>query len=244
MTSPFDTVNRNETVISLAESTIGASQAYRIVYANALYCIFMFLVPLGALLLLNAELIREVTRARRRRRVLLGERLPRHHGHRAFRAGSISGGEDDITLTLVVVVVVFVVCQTPALATQILINVYSKEDRECPTPFFFYERLSDLLVVFNSAINFVIYCFCSRRFRQAFKCLFFNRRRSASGASLGAGIIVRIEGASDCGVLNGGDRQIRSRSVCSSLSPDLNNRAHQLRTRSLTDDVVANETFL
>jgi len=37
----------------------------------------------------------------------------------------------------------------------------------CPSPFFFYERVSDLLVVTNSSVNFVIYCLCSRRFRAA-----------------------------------------------------------------------------
>ena len=31
--------------------------------------------------------------------------------------------------------------------------------------YFFYVRVSDLLIVANSSLNFVIYCFCSRRFR-------------------------------------------------------------------------------
>lgn len=74
--------------------------------------------------------------------------------------------EDDITRMLIVVVLVFVVCQTPALVTQLLIVLLSHDAKACPSPFFFYERLSDLLVVANSAVNFIIYCFCSATFRQ------------------------------------------------------------------------------
>jgi len=74
--------------------------------------------------------------------------------------------EDDITRMLVVVVLVFVVCQTPALVTQLLIVLLSADAKACPQPFFFYERLSDLLVVANSSVNFIIYCFCSGTFRE------------------------------------------------------------------------------
>jgi hypothetical protein len=139
-------------------------RVYQIVYVNTLYFIVMFFVPLTALVILNAQLIHELRLARRRREELLG-------GARR-RASSLKGGigggassEEDITLTLIVVVVVFVVCQTPALVTQTLISVLSPKDKTCPRAFFYYERLSDLFVVINSAVNFVIYCFCSRHFR-------------------------------------------------------------------------------
>lgn len=195
-----------------------------------------------------------------------------HHSRateRAHRAGSISGGEDDITLTLVVVVVVFVVCQTPALVTQVLVSTHSggsdQDDQEgddglsCPSPLFFYVRLSDLLVVVNSAINFVIYCFCSRRFRQSFKCLVLASQGGSSGRAGtaggvtkgrgngvgGAGIVVHIDSASDRVPFNSvvnacTDRhQLRTRSLYSTLSPETARSTHQLRTRSLTDDAAS-----
>ena len=74
--------------------------------------------------------------------------------------------EDDITLMLIVVVLVFVICQTPALATQLLLVILGDQAKSCSQPFFYYERLSDLMVVANSSVNFIIYCFCSRTFRQ------------------------------------------------------------------------------
>ena len=79
---------------------------------------------------------------------------------------SHSRSEDDITLILIVVVLVFVICQTPALITQSLFSFLSDDKRMCPKAFFYYERISDLMVVANSSMNFIIYCFCSRKFRQ------------------------------------------------------------------------------
>ena len=82
------------------------------------------------------------------------------------KEGGGSRSEDDITLILIVTVLVFVICQTPALITQILISLLPDDLKRCPSPFFYYERVSDFMVVVNSSINFLIYCFCSRRFRQ------------------------------------------------------------------------------
>jgi len=66
---------------------------------------------------------------------------------------------------LIVVILVFVFCQSPAFITQALPSVLPEEYLFCPFSYFFYVRISDLLVVANSSLNFVIYCFCSRRFR-------------------------------------------------------------------------------
>jgi hypothetical protein len=70
---------------------------------------------------------------------------------------------------LIVVVLVFVISQTPALVTQALIALIADEITAAETCrhtfFFFYVRLSDLLVVANSSLNFIVYSFCSRRFR-------------------------------------------------------------------------------
>ena len=91
--------------------------------------------------------------------------------------GVVSRSDDDITFMLVVVVMVFVVTQSPALLTQLLYCILSENERNCPHAFFFYERLSDLLVVANSSLNFVIYCFCSARFRQNLIELIFGKSK-------------------------------------------------------------------
>ena len=142
-----------------APSDLLNNDIYQILYANALYSIVMFLVPLVMLIFLNSNLIFALRETKRKRAQLLNN------------TDNHNKSEDDITLILIVVVLVFVVCQTPALVTQVLSNVLSQEMRGCKSMFFFYERISDLLVVCNSSINFIIYCFCSKKFRQILKSL-------------------------------------------------------------------------
>lgn len=147
-------------------------RVYQIIYVNTLYFIVMFLVPLTVLIFLNVQLIRELRLVRKRREDLLGvtrrraSSLKMGAGVGVVKGGGATNSEEDFTLTLIVVVVVFVVCQTPALVTQTLLSVLPDNRKSCPYAFFYYERLSDLLVVVNSAVNFVVYSFCSRQFRQ------------------------------------------------------------------------------
>ena len=133
---------------------LGKNPIYNIVYSNALYFIVMFLIPLVLLILLNYKLILALRRTKKKRAQLISS------------VDANSKSEDDITLVLIVVVVVFVVCQTPALVTQGLVSFLDIQKRVCPNIVFYYERISDLMVVANSSMNFIIYCFCSRRFRQ------------------------------------------------------------------------------
>jgi hypothetical protein len=129
------------------------NKVYQYVYGSAMYFIFFFLIPLITLIILNYKLIYALRETQKRRAKLLT-----HDSH--------SRSEDDITITLIVVVLVFLISQTPALITQVLLSSMHRRDTTCPTAVYYYFRLSDLLVVANSASNFIIYCFCSKRFRQ------------------------------------------------------------------------------
>ena len=138
-------------------STLGANIYYQIIYSNFLYFLVMFLVPLVTLVILNYKLVTALRKTKKKRAQLLSS---------SSEGSSHSRSEDDITLILIVVVLVFVICQTPALITQSLFSFLSDDKRMCPKAFFYYERISDLMVVANSSMNFIIYCFCSRKFRQ------------------------------------------------------------------------------
>ena len=138
-------------------SKLGENIYYQIIYSNILYFLVMFLIPLVTLVILNYKLVTALRKTKKKRSQLLSN---------SSGESSHSRSEDDITLILIVVVLVFVICQTPALITQSLFSFLSDKKRMCPKPFFYYERISDLMVVANSSMNFIIYCFCSRKFRQ------------------------------------------------------------------------------
>ena len=75
----------------------------------------------------------ELLRARRR---LLQRSLPGSHGETA--AGAEDQGEQNLTLVMIVIIVVFVVCQSPAFANQLLYYLIGLQQYACgkvpPTP--------------------------------------------------------------------------------------------------------------
>jgi len=153
---------------------------YRLVYQNLLYFLVLFLFPLISLMFLNQRLIVELRRTRKKRARMRGG------GGRRLGGAESARSEEDITLMLIVVVIVFVVTQTPAAVTQTLISTLDLRRLICPSPFFFYERLSDLLVVTNSSVNFIIYCLCSRRFRAALTNLVCRHETAPNGLEAGS----------------------------------------------------------
>jgi len=73
--------------------------------------------------------------------------------------------DNNVTLVLIIVVIVFSVCQAPALLNQIFWNVLDNSARDCGGFQFYYSRVSNMLVVTNSAVNFPIYAVFNTRFR-------------------------------------------------------------------------------
>lgn len=132
---------------------LGDSRIYQIVYSNILYYPVMYIAPLVILAYLNVKLIRALNAIHIRKEALTGHKVK----------------DDNITLVIVVIVIVFILCQTPALVNQIFWATMSQFDRECGHFHFYYTRISDALVVMNSSTNFVIYCLFGKTFRKVFK---------------------------------------------------------------------------
>ena len=134
---------------------------YNIIYENVLYCLFVFLGPLVILVFLNACLIRELWRSRRR----LSQQLP----------GQSDDEETNITQVMIFIMLIFVVCQAPAFLNQLLNYT---ETYACHQPYLYYFHLSNLLVSANSATNFIVYCAFRKQFRERLKA-FCRRDRMA-----------------------------------------------------------------
>ena len=102
----------NETRVGFEITEFGAHLLYRIVYANVLYFIIVHGGPLLALGFFNVRLV-QALRQRHQRRLQMTTAVGRGDagGTRASR---------DITVTLVGVVCVFIVCQTPTLVDHVL----------------------------------------------------------------------------------------------------------------------------
>ena len=80
-------------------------QLYNYIYENFAYCLFVYLIPLTTLIILNVHLVRELNRAQRNRQSFVGR---------------ASSEENNITLVMIIIIVSFIVCETPASINQVL----------------------------------------------------------------------------------------------------------------------------
>lgn len=93
--------------------------------------------------------------------------------------------ESNVTFVLIIVVLVFCVCQAPALVNQIFWNVLPEQARWCGGFQFYLSPICNVLVILNSSVNFVIYLLCNTRFQQTLAerfccCLPASCRRAVS----------------------------------------------------------------
>jgi hypothetical protein len=140
------------TLVFESGGIFGKNLVYRIIYANILYFLVMHGGPLLSLAFLNYKLIIALKK-RQQRRAEMGK----------------GGYQQDITLVLVVVIFVFMICQTPTFVDHILWTAVDSQFRQCGYWHYYYTAVGDLLAILNSSVNFLIYILTSRKFRQLLK---------------------------------------------------------------------------
>jgi len=159
MASGSGTDCRNELVMN---------KAYQIVYENILYCLVVYLGPLGLLMFFNIGLARELVESRRQRRRGAAEPSTPTDDRRE---------RNNITLVMVVIIVIFLTTQTPAYINQLLYIILAETYYECGAAYFYYFHVSNLVVSSNSSLNFIVYCICRRNFRQRLVALCAGKGR-------------------------------------------------------------------
>lgn len=148
----------NQTVVIPERTEFSQNHVYLQVYFSWLYVPIMCIVPLLVLSILNTFLILAVRKSQRQRKDMNVKQ----------------SRENNVTIMLVTVVIVFIICQVPALVYNIAFAI----DNAYVQLNFGYQVLSTLrnfLVNFNSAINFLLYCALGQKFRRIFLHTFFRR---------------------------------------------------------------------
>lgn len=135
------------------------SKLYGKLYSDSLYYIFSFVLPLLLLAVLNFKLIIAYRQVQKRRAAMRGSRTERNgESHR----------DPNITLVMIIVVLVFMLCNLPGRVVQIIWSYDIKLDCKISHQFLFME-LSTLLEVLNSSTNFIVYCVFRHQFREILK---------------------------------------------------------------------------
>ena len=140
---------------------------YTEIYFSWLYALVMCVIPLAILSVFNTCLVVAVQRSTK-------QRMRMHV--------TSSARENNVTVMLVTVVVVFMVCQIPALVYNVAFAVNNAH----VTSDFRYRVLShvrNFLVSVNSAVNFLLYCAIGRRFRRTLLRMLRYRRNNHNNSS-------------------------------------------------------------
>lgn len=125
-----------------------------------IYSVILKLLPCAALTALSIAIIRELLRAARRRAKLMNSK---------GRANDAERVADRVTKMLLVILVLFLASEVPQGILSLLTVIIGSEFFPC------YRNLGDtmdMLVLLNSAINFLLYCAMSKQFRDTFSELF------------------------------------------------------------------------
>ena len=150
------TLSHNITRIGCDLTAFGRSHLFRELFHSWFYIAFVCAVPFLCLAVLNAFLVHAVHKSRKRGRELnLAEKK-----------------RNDTTIMLIGVVVVFFICQTPALVSRAIWAFESNPDAFKGIPLYTLNEVGNFLIILNSSINFVPYYFFGKRFRKEFIKIF------------------------------------------------------------------------
>jgi hypothetical protein len=134
---------------------IGKNQTFRHIYFIYMHIIVMLLVPFIVLAVLNSLLIRAVKQSER-----VTGRVPTKQKR-----------ENNLTVMLIAIVVVFLACQVPSIVDNICAATLDKKVINS-APFVRLTCISSLMVIINSATNFYLYCVFGCKFRRVFCRIF------------------------------------------------------------------------
>ncbi|OWF42517.1 FMRFamide receptor-like [Mizuhopecten yessoensis] len=129
----------------------GSSNLFREIIHSWLYLICVAGIPFLALVVLNTFLIRAVHESRKK----------------GLQLNSKDKRRNDTTIMLIGVVIIFLLCQGPALVSRM---IWALDFNAAFTSLSWYtfSEVSNFLVIINSAINIVPYYFFGKKFRRQF----------------------------------------------------------------------------
>ena len=163
-------------------TTFSKNKTYTIVYKIVLFFIMMYLIPMVTLIVLNTQLILTLRRATIYRAQMQSRTGAMARGGVANMRGATSTtSHRSITIIVCVVVIVCIISNLFAMASHLLwslaetfdhLDMLEKNRRHTA-------RGSNILITISSAINFFIYCLCSRNFRSVLLRTFLCSRHCA-----------------------------------------------------------------
>lgn len=141
----------NQQCIYPDKTWLANDSIYHKIYFGWLYFLVMCFIPLCSLAVLNAFLIVAVRRSKQQRKDMNVQQ----------------SRENNVTIMLVSVVMVFIICQVPALIYNMAYSIDMLRISRAPG-WGVLSNIRNFLVTLNSAVNFILYCALGQKFRRTF----------------------------------------------------------------------------
>ncbi|XP_041348730.1 G-protein coupled receptor dmsr-1-like [Gigantopelta aegis] len=150
----------------IADSNFALDHPQYTQFTKWLYGVVIKILPCILLTFLSALLISAMQQARRRRvRLLSSSNRASGHDHQ-------SSEHNRTTMMLVMVVLFFVITELPQGIVALIGGI---SDHFWNNVYVHLGDFMDILVLVNSAVNFILYCIMSQQFRSAFRNLFVGK---------------------------------------------------------------------
>lgn len=137
----------------LVNTPLANNLVYTYLHGVVLYYALFYITPTLALVFMTYHLVKALHESQIKRQEMTGS--------------SKSRAKEELTMSLVVVVIIFIICQSLSPVRRILLIFYGgPTSRQCGGVLYFYEAISVATNMLNSAVNFVVYVLFARRFRK------------------------------------------------------------------------------
>lgn len=181
-------------------TNFGRNIFFIFIYHLLIYCIFIIFIPMSIIITLNILLIIEMIKSNRKHilQIDLNPSLSNDKCCLFFRKRGQSSDniipvevsnqiskqlstknkrkiKNDVTLTIILLIVVFCICQIPSTILRLLIIFDSKVIFNII--YIYSLDISNFLIVLNSTLNCILYILVGKRFRKEF-ILLFKRKSS------------------------------------------------------------------
>jgi hypothetical protein len=163
----------------LLVTNVGANATFQILYAGVLYYLVIYAMPFVSLIWMTYRLIsslhqfyarrEQVTNVRRAENDLTKTLIEHNSFLRWGHTQSIDYVPErpgSVTKTLIVVVLVFMVCQVLNPIRRFLVVVLPSTSQSCGSFFFYFSGVSTVSITVESSVHFFIYNLCNRHFRK------------------------------------------------------------------------------
>ena len=131
-----------------------AQQSWYPYLSWTVFMLFFYIIPFGVILILGIKAIIAL-------RSTKGEPIRRHTQN--------DKSDNHVTRLVLVIILVFLICQTPALVNTILGIILSDDSNVCGRFRFYFYKIANIFVILNSSINCVIHIVFNRTFRETLR---------------------------------------------------------------------------